>query len=593
MAPPQCCEECYFVWLPAAHFMPFLKFAAEYHCSDEHRKRLDAARSRRAKAQSMPLPDSEVSGENKLTLSVVRRGLFLPKNQVKSMCYQSTPKQLRLGELVEVTCPGQSQPLTGYIVSDPSKPLLDVEVASHMTVGTMRLTMPSGSQTVEGLKKFALVHLMRSSDAVPEDALGFLKGGAATLDELKARGKKVEELRSARRSACGGTAEGGDEEGHDADSGEAASKPSEDGGDDNDESATDDGSKEGDGGSSSDEEGPQQSTHKGCTGADRNPSRSSLVSLVKSFHQPELILMLTNGGVSLMDVPLRNDEKQRSVLPSPAKSLASASEFGDGDDKKKGGASALPPSYWIERLDLTASMQGWYDKRLTNHAETCVDREMEPNKDNLGARRLQKHLVRFALVRKLCEEVMPVSTPEEVTAACGDLVLAGHPPPLSVLVSLVRKRAENLLRISMSGAHMPDFAKLLDCVLPFERKPAPKLTFDIAEARLAPLALTMEMPKAIALFTKFVVSSCLAARIANAEGQRCIDNIKMLCRTLLVELELSDDMDPPDAALDMLDACFTAARTIAFLCEPVVRPETDLVVINDTDQLYKACVLIC
>lgn len=73
------------MWPPAAHFMPFLKFAAEYHCSDEHRKHVDAARSRRAKAQSMPFPDSEVSGENKLTLSVVRRGLFLPKTQVKSV----------------------------------------------------------------------------------------------------------------------------------------------------------------------------------------------------------------------------------------------------------------------------------------------------------------------------------------------------------------------------------------------------------------------------------------------------------------------------------------------------------------------------
>lgn len=73
-------------------------------------------------------------------------------------------------------------------------------------------------------------------------------------------------------------------------------------------------------------------------------------------------------------------------------------------------------------------MKGQTDKRLVYHSEKAIERESKEGKDNVGAKQLQTHLIRVALVRRLSEDSVPRAPWDELSAAFDELVLASDPP---------------------------------------------------------------------------------------------------------------------------------------------------------------------
>lgn len=67
-----------------------------------------------------------------------------------------------------------------------------------------------------------------------------------------------------------------------------------------------------------------------------------------------------------------------------------------------------------------------------------------------------------------------------------------------------------------------------------------------------------------------------------------MEELKVLVEALMMRAEPNDDIDPPVQVIEMLDACFTACRAVAFLAQPAISLNTDISVLDDVQSLFKA-----
>lgn len=230
--------------------MTFAKFTNEYNTNNSHKDKVDSARRQAMHRSPPPLPQAEVSGSTKLLVTIGRHGKFVSKGTLKTMCSNSTPKQLKLGDPFSLKCLGQED-FSGYLVGDSSKQLLDVHVAVQASIELKDVSLPLNSQVIPGLQQHAVEHTMKNLPASSSELLDFIRNTPASLDDLKERGKKVESLRKSRRrgkvDAHGQPIDDEDEddEGGDARDNSDGSDQESDGNDDDDDGS--DGSSSNDG----------------------------------------------------------------------------------------------------------------------------------------------------------------------------------------------------------------------------------------------------------------------------------------------------------------------------------------------------------
>lgn len=195
-------------------------------------------------------------------------------------------------------------------------------------------------QSAAGLADEALE--FATKDDKSKGMLGFLAGSAVALSDLKERGRKADELRNQRRKARhpgGGmdTASGWD--GSSSSGDERGSGESE--GNDGNESVAD--------GSEMEEKTPGKPSRHDNDPAlmeSRAEGRSVCAgggALQKVFggeaaKAPSLSILI--AGADVMTMSLLEGKPMSTITPSPSKSVASMSEF--GDDEKKRARNALP-----------------------------------------------------------------------------------------------------------------------------------------------------------------------------------------------------------------------------------------------------------
>ena len=103
-APGSLCQNCYALWIPAKPFCDFGTFVQRYEDDEEFHREVESARRLQARCSSSCLPKDRcaVVAESRLVVRLKRAGVFLREEKMKSETFQSTQKQLRLDDPMEI-----------------------------------------------------------------------------------------------------------------------------------------------------------------------------------------------------------------------------------------------------------------------------------------------------------------------------------------------------------------------------------------------------------------------------------------------------------------------------------------------------------
>ena len=604
LVPLRCCTNCYRVWLPTAVFCDWQTCLAKYIGCEVQKKNVDMALALNAKPQDeesvSAFAKSEVSDSASLVCKITKKGEFIEASSVKALCHGCTVKQLRLEAPVELPVPGDDKPLKGYFLksNDDAPPTLEVEIGVQYSIDLKKVTTPLAPQLVEGMSQVALDHIFndKSRGELPNAVVNLFKGKAISLQNLQERGERASNLKSKRRSEL-------DSKGTSANvaSGEEDAKSGDEDDDDEEEDANssdDDGGPEG---CATDCASSCQGTREGGGRASSEPGSAPPGSraagqpkLASSVASEEVKVKVMNGAQLLFEIVV-SEAKKSVTKPSPAKSIVASSDYLGEDDARTtrgghgGSGKAKSQQYWIEKIKLVDAMSGRLDQRSVLQANACVKRELVPGGDGHSpGERLQKHLVRAAMLQVLSDDGMPTATWVRVYQALDELVLAQETCPLDVLLRILEKHAGELQSKALAADHIEDAQELFDSFHPFQDSDSEaQLVFDVKKPRLRGLVTCMPAQKIASLITKHVVTKYLAARIRKVKAILEYKPVGKILEAVQNSWELPDESEPPRIVLEMMDELYTGIRALQFLMAPRITLDMEFAVIGDVESLHR------
>lgn len=592
-APREMCAECYYIWLPCSLFLTDEQFATLYHSDEDLRTNVEAARARgvpKLDAQRH-FPETEVGDDAEVFVTVTRHGQFLQQSDMRSQCSGSTRKQLRLGDPRELQLPSFQEPLVGWFLKDPAKPVLDVQMGVRFSIKSQKTMMPMQPQHVDGLADQALQHVRTQSDIFGDSLDEFFAGKGVSLDELKQRGHKVASAKvSSKPTKQDLTAPGGAQE----DTGQGAD-------------------------SVSDHESCEALMDTPVDKPSASPTASpradrsvyAAPSLASSSHRAPTSSIAPNTGEVRIKIVRGNKvfftmtcgSSDETTSPAAGTSVRDQSDCDMESDvgsvatgatgvsvgKSIAGRVAKPIRYWIEKCPFQKAMRGNVDLRDIRQGHIACTRESGTGRDNDGARRLRRHLEMVSLFTKLAEASIPSTTWSEVSAAFHELATLGTEyPPIGTLVAMVAKRASDLVTSCLSAEHLEDAKTVLSVALPLASVDATEKGFDIQEPSMAPIASAVADKKLVRFFACNVFSKMVCVRIRCADSDMKLARLVDMSSALGCMCELPEEADPPELVVACLEEAITAFRCLAVLAKGVIDDNWNLDTVTDLERLYKA-----
>ena len=551
------CVECHCLWLPISLVLPWPEFVAKAKDDKDFGESISNARSdpEALKATYKPFFKSEVAKDCTMGVRIVRRGLFLTKKEIKAE-FQSTPKQARLKSELEMTAP-DGKVLSGYLVGDSSAPYMQVEVFTSMQVSNSELYLDRVAPQAVPVASLAALKAVEDQGLRDWALASFLLGKTPSMGDLRANAKAIargDKAPPAGQSSAKGARDG---DGASEDSGSRGS--GDDDASSNDRDEDDDGAgaveavdeTEGENGAK-----PLQATKL----ADAAPTGTVSIDVVLS------------DGRSLKCSPV----KAREASPGPTDSasvISRASSSAQLDASKAKRGIALPPSYWLQKLDLVSIMAAKStDLRLVTQARLCVERELKKKeKQDPLTQRLKTHLAMVAHASNLQEASLETVDDVDYSAAVETITKQkGIVLPPSTLLGIALRSGRGFSKGAMA-AMSEEIANLLwSTMMPFAAAAGGPEPFKLEKPRLAALAPLVPRVRMVDVFVQTVVRQTLFglmdAAITEA-GKKALDTF---CRAGLDVLDPPEDGDINEAFLVLALSTSTGLRAIQCLLDPAI-----------------------
>ena len=504
----------------------------------------------------------------------------MTKKEIKSDV-GCTPAQARIKSEMTFKFP-DGEEMNGFLVANPCKHL-EVEVYATMAVDHATFLLDRTTpQPIEAAAGEAALQAISEFKLRDKTIASFLQGKVGSLPELRDRAKRLGKNADTtpRKNQDDDVVQSGSEDSECSGSGDecdrdvraspsavprskvdvAAAKPTSDVVNDCEECGADGGESDVDVGGTDDATAPWPNAMIEVTYPDGITSSFSL------GHKPR---------------PADPDE-----CDSRSQSSLATVRTGNRKLTTKTKTEAVPPQYWLSKLDLHGIMlANGMDQRDINFAARCVERETK-NK-NTAADTLKRHLVNVNHAHKL--QVNSLLRPIDD----GDMATALHamrraevPLPLSTLVGIVIRHGRSLrcaLLTSMSESQASEFWSLY---MPFH-DPTQALSFDVKNPRFSVLTLPLSKKQRRSIVVDEVLTSTLSELILAAGDPKNQKALQVFCSCGLPTLDLPEDFDIPDDIVRLSLDIRTILLAVIAIVNPTISVQGNFEGFNAIEQLSK------